>query len=64
MMCVNNCSYNVVSCLCFPLIFELYTVKPVYKSHSREPETVPFMYSLKVYALFINVKNETVLSIQ
>jgi hypothetical protein len=34
-----------------------YTVKPVYKDHSREPENVPFIYSLK---LFINGENETV----
>ena len=35
--------------------------KPVYKGHSREPENVPFLYRLKLYALFINGKNETAL---
>jgi len=34
-------------------------VKPVYKGHSREPENVPFMYRLNLYALFINGKHET-----
>jgi len=38
-----------------------YTVKPVYKGHSREPENVPFIYRLKLNALFINGENETAL---
>ena len=37
------------------------TVKSVYKGHSREPENVPFIYRLKLYALFINGKNRTAL---
>ena len=37
------------------------TVKPVCKDHSRELENVPFIYRLKLYALFINGKDETVL---
>jgi hypothetical protein len=46
-----------------PSIFnkEKCTVKPVYKGHSREPENVVFIYRLKLYALFINEKNETAL---
>ena len=39
-------------------------VIPVYKGHSREPEIMdgfPFIYRLKVNALFINEENETVL---
>jgi hypothetical protein len=35
--------------------------KPVYKGHSREPENMLFIYRLKLYALFINEKNETAL---
>ena len=27
----------------------VYTVKPVYKGHSREPEEVPFMSSCPLY---------------
>ena len=40
----------------------IYTVKPVYKGHSREPENVPiyeqlpFIYRFMLYALFINGK--------
>jgi len=37
------------------------TVKPVYKGHSREPDNVPFIYRLKLYALFINGENEDAL---
>jgi hypothetical protein len=29
----------------------LFTVKPVYKGHSREPENVPFMSSCPLYRL-------------
>jgi hypothetical protein len=32
-------------------------VQSVYKEHSREPENLPFMYRLILYALFINGKN-------
>ena len=39
----------------------LTTVKPVYKVHSREHENVPFIYRLKLYALFINGENESAL---
>jgi hypothetical protein len=38
-----------------------YTVKPVYKGHSREPKNVPFIYRLKLYALYINEENEAAL---
>jgi hypothetical protein len=38
-----------------------YTVKPVYKGHSKEPENVVFIYRLKLYAPFINGENDTVL---
>jgi hypothetical protein len=31
-----------------------YTVKPVYKGHSREPTNVLYMSRLKLYAPFIN----------
>jgi hypothetical protein len=27
----------------------IYTVKPIYKGHSREPEKVPFMKSFPLY---------------
>jgi hypothetical protein len=38
------------------------TVKTLYKGHSREPDIVPFMSRFKlIYALFINVENETAL---
>ena len=37
----------------------LYTVKPVYKGHSRKPENVAFMSSCPLYTLFINKENET-----
>jgi len=46
---------------------EQYTIKPVYKGHSMEPENVtfmsscPFKYRLKSYVLFINGENETAL---
>jgi len=42
-------------------------VKPVYKGHSMEPvnvafyEQLSFIYRLRLYALFINGKNETAL---
>ena len=36
-------------------------VKPVYKGHSKEPQTMPFINMLKLYALFINWKNEATL---
>jgi hypothetical protein len=39
----------------------VYTVKPVYKGHSREPKNVPFIYRLKLYALYIYGENETAL---
>ena len=45
----------------------MYTVNPVYKGHTREPENVAFIscslyiYRLRLYALFINGKNETAL---
>ena len=42
-------------------ILNPYTVKLVYTGHSREPENVTFIYRLKLYALFINEKNETAL---
>jgi hypothetical protein len=35
------------------------TVKPVHKGYSRKPENLVFIYRLKLYALFINGKNET-----
>jgi hypothetical protein len=35
-----------------------YTVKPVYKGHSKEPENVVIIYRLKLYAPFINGENE------
>jgi hypothetical protein len=47
-----------------------YTFKPVYKGHSREPkkcalyEHLPFIYRLKLYALFINGGNEAALNRQ
>jgi hypothetical protein len=37
------------------------TVKPVFKGHSREPEQLPFIYRLRLYALFINGENENAL---
>ena len=45
----------------------LITIKPVHKGHSRKPvnvalnEQLSFIYRLKLYAQFINEKNETVL---
>ena len=39
----------------------IYTVKPIYKGHSREPENVPFIYRLKLYALLMNGQNEAAL---
>jgi len=42
-----------------------YTVKPVYESHSREPENVTFYEQLpfkyRLFALFINGENDTAL---
>jgi len=44
-----------------------FAVKPVCKGHSREPENVvfyeqlPFIYTLKFHAPFVNGKNETAL---
>jgi hypothetical protein len=38
-------------------------VKPVYKGHSREPEIVPFIYRLKLDALFNNGNYRTALQI-
>jgi hypothetical protein len=35
------------------------TVKSVYQGHSREPENVPFIYRLKLYALLLNGENKT-----
>ena len=43
------------------LYTHIYTVKPVYKGHSREPENVAFMNSLKFHVQLINGKNETIL---
>jgi hypothetical protein len=40
-------------------MWPLYTANPVCKGHSREPENVAFIYRLKLYALYINGKNET-----
>jgi hypothetical protein len=37
------------------------TVKPVCKGHSRETANVPLIYRLKLYALFMNGKNEAAL---
>jgi hypothetical protein len=37
------------------------TVKLVYKGHSWKPGNMSFMYTLKLYALFINGENETAL---
>jgi hypothetical protein len=37
----------------------VYTVKPVYKGPSREPENVTFIYRFKLYALLTNGKNKT-----
>ena len=31
------------------LLMVIYTVKPIYKGHSREPENVPFMKSFPLY---------------
>ena len=47
----------------YPVDSALYTVKPVYKGHSREPTNMPFMSSwpLQLYGLFINGKNEAAL---
>jgi hypothetical protein len=50
-------------------IIFVFTVKPVYKGHSREPENalyqqLPFIYRLKLYALFINGENKASLYIQ
>ena len=39
----------------------VYTIKPVYKGHLKEPENVPFIYRLKLYALFMNGENEAAL---
>ena len=40
------------------------TVKPVYKEHSGEHENVPFMYWLKLYALFIDRENEALICLE
>ena len=37
------------------------SVKLVYKGHSKDPENVAFIYRLKLYAIFIDRKNETAL---
>jgi hypothetical protein len=38
-----------------------YSETCVYIGHSSEPEKVPFIYRLKLYALFINGENEAAL---
>jgi hypothetical protein len=47
-------------------LFKQNTVKPVYKGHSGNLKMWPlsaiaFIYRLKLYALFINGKNDTAL---
>jgi hypothetical protein len=39
----------------------LYNLTCIYKGYSREPENVPFIYKLILYALFIDGKIETAL---
>ena len=49
MFCDMNFSVNHI---------HVFTVKPVYKGHSREAENVLFIYRFKLYLLFINEKHE------
>jgi len=42
----NFSSISAISCISISI---MYTVKPVYKGHSMEPENVPFMISCPLY---------------
>ena len=40
---------------------KVYIVNPVYRGHSMESENVAIIYRLRLYAIFINWKNEAAL---
>ena len=50
---INYMSWNSLICISFSGVqmqyLNIYTVRPVYKDHSREPENVTFMSSCALY---------------